>query len=108
MDWTDIGKLFRESRENGGLRLDEAAKKLCLSKKQILALESGASDPFPGVAARLWCCRRYALALGLDWDSLAAPLPDAESTAVVDNARVTGQPAGNDHTAGNGRRYPQT
>ncbi len=91
VDWAEIGKLLRARREDSGLPLDAAANKLCLSKNQIRALESGISYPFPGVAARSWCCRRYALALGVDWDSLAAPLPDAESTAAVENTRALGE-----------------
>ena len=82
INWIGVGLAVRDRRSASGLSPEDAAQKLCLSKKQILALESGSSAPFPGVSVRSWCGRRYAVLLGLDWEHLVQP-PRGEDQAVV-------------------------
>jgi len=81
INWIGVGSAVRDRRSASGLSHEDAAQKLCLSKKQILALESGSSAPFPGALVRSWCGRRYALLLGLDWERLVQ-LPPSEDQAV--------------------------
>ena len=73
IDWVGLGKALREARDLCHRSQESAAVKLCLSGKQIRALESGSGVPFPGDTVRSWCARRYATQLGLDWESFAQP-----------------------------------
>ncbi len=84
INWIGIGSAVRDRRSASGLSPEAAAQKLCLSKKQILALESGSSAPFPGATVRSWCGRRYAVLLGLDWEHLVQPLPSADQAVVTE------------------------
>ena len=74
IDWVGLGKALREARDSCQGSQASAADKLCLSGKQIRALECGSAAPFPGGTVRSWCARRYAILLGLDWDRLAQSL----------------------------------
>lgn len=85
INWIDVGTAVRDRRSARGLSAEEAAYKLCLSKKQILALESGSSAPFPGVSVRSWCGRRYAALLGLDWERLVQAPPGVATATVTEN-----------------------
>ena len=84
INWIGIGSAVRDRRSANGLSAEDAAQKLCLSKKQILALESGSSAPFPGATVRSWCGRRYAVLLGLDWEHLVQPPPSADQAVVTE------------------------
>ena len=74
IDWVGLGKALREARDLCHRSQESAADKLCLSRKQIRALECGSGIPFPGDTVRSWCARRYATQLGLDWERIAQPL----------------------------------
>ncbi len=82
IDWTGVASAVREGRSASGLSPEAAAQKLCLSKKQILALENGSGAPFPGESVRSWCGHRYAALLGLDWDHLVQA-PGGENQAAA-------------------------
>ena len=83
IDWVGLGKVLREARESCHGSHEGAADKLCLSGKQIRALECGSVAPFPGATVRSWCARRYATLLGLDWDQLAQSLRSEEPDAAI-------------------------
>lgn len=93
IDWIGIGSAVRDRRSANGLSPEYAAQKLCLSKKQILALESGSSAPFPGATVRSWCGRRYAVLLGLDWERLVQPPPGADQAVVTETVVTENIPA---------------
>lgn len=94
IDWRVLGQQFRHQREATATSVETAARQLCLAKSQILALEKGLAENFPGTPARLWCARRYATLLGLDLDAIApqaglgASPTEAEinAPAVLDNS----------------------
>lgn len=92
IDWIGVGSAVRDRRSASGLSPEVAAQKLCLSKKQILALESGSSAPFPGVLVRSWCGRRYAVLLGLDWEHLVQPPPGEDPAVVTENILASALP----------------
>jgi hypothetical protein len=87
IDWVALGRTLRELREKAGTPADVAARQLCLGKKQILALENGTSDNFPGVAARHWCAERYAAQFGVSLEQFSGqPMP--EPVSVQEEAEV--------------------
>lgn len=92
IDWTGIGAAVRDRRSASGLTPEQAAQKLCLSKKQILALESGSSAPFPGASVRSWCGRRYAVLLGLDWEHLVQPPPGEDQAVATEDIPASARP----------------
>src|SRR5450759_4795388 len=92
INWIGVGVAVRDQRSASGLSPEDAAQKLCLSKKQILALESGSSAPFPGVSVRSWCGRRYAVLLGLDWERLVQPPPSEDQAVVTENIPASALP----------------
>ena len=83
IDWVGLGQVLCEARDAGGFTHESVAQELCLSKKQIRALECGSFAPFPGDTARSWCARRYATLLGLDWEQLAQSLRSEEPDAAI-------------------------
>jgi cytoskeletal protein RodZ len=89
IDWTGVASAVRDRRSASGLSPEAAAQKLCLSKSQILALESGSGAPFPGESVRSWCARRYAALLGLDWDQLVQAPCREEQTATAASVTAT-------------------
>lgn len=99
-DWQAVGARLRASRESQGLQASVIAGKLCLSQRQVLAIESGETQPFPSDTTRVWCVRRYATLLGLDWvDVVGVPTPVTSSTPetaaeamVDDRADATSRP----------------
>ena len=84
IDWVGLGRELREARDLCHLSQDSAAEKLCLSGKQIRALECGSGVPFPSDTVRSWCVRRYARQLGLDWERFAQPLRSDKLEAPVE------------------------
>lgn len=76
-DWLAVGARLRESREAQALQPAAIAGKLCLSPRQILAIEAGETRPFPSDTTRVWCVRRYAALLGLDWVAVVGAPPEA-------------------------------
>jgi len=91
-DWQAVGARLRASRESQGLHASVIAGKLCLSQRQVLAIESGETQPFPSDTTRVWCVRRYATLLGLDWVAVVgvpaavAPTPGTEREAADDDS----------------------
>jgi len=69
-DWLYVGAQLKVQREALNLAADEIAQKLCLTVKQVKAMENGNTLPFPGATAHLWCIKRYAESVGLDWQML--------------------------------------
>jgi cytoskeletal protein RodZ len=92
INWIGVGSAVRDRRSASGLSHEDAAQKLCLSKKQIIALESGSSAPFPGALVRSWCGRRYAVLLGLDWERLVQPPPGDDQAVVTENSFASARP----------------
>lgn len=107
INWIGIGSAVRDRRSASGLSLEAAAQKLCLSKKQILALESGSSAPFPGVSVRSWCGRRYAVLLGLDWEHLVQPPPGEDQAVVTENILASALPVEPEAAPETGRKRPR-
>ena len=83
IDWVGLGQVLFKAREAGDFTDESMAQELCLSKKQIRALECGSAAPFPDDTVRLWCARRYAIVLGLEWDHLAQSLRSEELDAAI-------------------------
>lgn len=94
-DWQAVGARLRESREAQSLHPSVIAGKLCLSQRQVVAIESGETQPFPSDTTRVWCVRRYATLLGLDWVTVVgvpaavAPAPETERDAAADDSVTT-------------------
>lgn len=71
-DWRYVGAQLKVQREALNKTPDEIAHNLCLTVKQVKAMDAGNTLPFPGAAAHLWCIKRYANAVGIDWQTLLA------------------------------------
>lgn len=69
-DWQRIGEALKQAREANQNDIGSLAQKLCLSTKQVKALELGNGKVFHGDSIRFACARRYAALLGLDWTVL--------------------------------------
>ena len=82
-DWLRIGCQLKAKREQLNKTEADLAYALCLSVKQVKAMEGGKTWPFPGVAPRQWCVQRYARAVGLVWAELYA-YRDAPAQAAND------------------------
>lgn len=70
IDWLQVGARLKAQRESSNLAVADIAHRLCLTVKQVKAMESGNNLPFPGSTAHLWCIKRYAAVVGLDWPRL--------------------------------------
>jgi cytoskeletal protein RodZ len=106
INWIGVGSVVRDRRSASGLSHEDAAQKLCLSKKQILALENGSSAPFPGALVRSWCGRRYAVLLGLDWERLVQPPPGDDQSVVTENILASALPLAPAPVPETGRERP--
>ena len=82
-DWLRIGCQLKAKREQLNKTEVDFAHALCLSVKQVKAMEGGKIWPFPGVAPHQWCVQRYARAVGLVWGELYA-YRDAPAQAAKD------------------------
>ena len=82
-DWLLIGCQLKAKREQLNKTEVDFAHELCLSVKQVKAMEAGKIWPFPGVAPHQWCVQRYARAVGLVWGELYA-YRDAPAQAAND------------------------
>ena len=82
-DWLRIGCQLKAKREQLNKTEVDFAHALCLSVKQVKAMEGGKIWPFPGVAPHQWCVQRYARAVGLVWAELYA-YRDAPAQAAND------------------------
>ena len=82
-DWLRIGCQLKAKREQLNKTEVDFAHALCLSVKQVKAMEGGKIWPFPGVAPHQWCVQRYARAVGLVWGELYA-YRDAPAQAAND------------------------
>ena len=82
-DWLRIGCQLKAKREQLNKTELDLAHELCLSVKQVKAMEAGKTWPFPGVAPHQWCVQRYARAVGLVWGELYA-YRDAPAQAAND------------------------
>jgi cytoskeletal protein RodZ len=107
INWIGVGVAVRDQRSASGLSPEDAAQKLCLSKKQILALESGSSAPFPGASVRSWCGRRYAVLLGLDWERLVQPPPSEVQAVVTENIPAPALPVEPEAAPESRRKLPR-
>ena len=104
IDWVGLGKALREARDLCHRSQESAADKLCLSRKQIRALESGSGIPFPGDTVRSWCARRYATQLGLDWERIAQPLRSDALEDTVESG-ITPETATTEPAPGAGKQF---
>lgn len=66
----DIGKELRVAREALGHHIGVLSSELCISKRQLLALEENRSEDLPGPTYAIGFLRVYADRLGLDADAL--------------------------------------
>jgi len=66
----EIGEKLRETRENIGISIEEAAEDLKLEPSQIESIENGNTETFQDVFNLKYFIRDYAKYLGLDKDSL--------------------------------------
>ena len=82
-DWLRIGCQLKAKREQLNKTEADLAYALCLSVKQVKAMEGGKTWPFPGAAPHQWCVQRYARAVGLVWGELYA-YRDAPAQAAND------------------------
>ena len=82
-DWLYVGAQLKVQREALNLAADEIAQKLCLTVKQVKAMEGGNTLPFPGSAAHLWCIKRYANSVGIDWQTLLVNPAQKETTTSI-------------------------
>ncbi len=105
INWIGVGSAVRDRRSASGLSPEDAAHKLCLSKKQILALESGSSAPFPGASVRSWCGRRYAVLLGLDWERLVQAPPSEDQAVVAESIPASALPVEAEAVPATGRGW---
>ncbi len=82
-----LGSAFREARESLGMDIEEAARKLCLSTRQLLALEADDVLALPSPAFTRGFIRNYAKLLNLEVDPLLAVyrdmLPDRGGDAAI-------------------------
>lgn len=85
VDWLSVAAQLKGQREALNLGADEIAQRLCLSVKQVKAMDSGNTLLFPGSAAHLWCIKRYAEQVGLDWRVLLADAVDKGKTSAKPN-----------------------
>lgn len=79
------GQLLAVARESAGLTVEEAATRLRLSVRQVLALEADETSALPGDTFVRGFIRNYAKLLGLD----AAPLLAAYRVSVPDTGALT-------------------
>ena len=92
LDLATLGEAYRDRRAELQWSQEECATRLCLSKKQVIALEHGSSTVFLSYTVRYWCMRRYATLLELDWDdlqkthALGTPVADASTCAPATQA----------------------
>ncbi len=96
-DWLRIGCQLKAKREQLNKTEVDFAHALCLSVKQVKAMEGGKIWPFPGVAPHQWCVQRYARAVGLVWGELYAyrdaPAQAAKDYDPADETTVVSPPA---------------
>ena len=89
LDLATLGEAYRDRRAELQWSQEECATRLCLSKKQVIALELGSSAVFLSYTVRYWCMHRYATLLELDWEylqkthALGTPVPDASTCALA-------------------------
>jgi len=83
-DWLLIGCQLKAKREQMNKAEADVADELCLSVKQIKAMDCGKIWPFPSGACHQWCVQRYATAVGLVWDELYA-CPDEPVHSAIDD-----------------------
>ena len=94
INWPGVGKVLLDGRTGRSLSQDSVAKNLCLSVKQVRALECGSGVSFPGPSARSWCARRFARLLELDWDKILISQRNEEPREVEPrDATVVAPPA---------------
>ena len=92
LDLATLGEAYRDRRDELQWSQEECATRLCLSKKQVIALELGSSTVFLSYTVRYWCMHRYATLLELDWEylqkthALATPVADAATCALATQA----------------------
>jgi len=82
-----LGGVLRAAREELGIGIEEAARKLCLSQRQLTALEADDIRALPSPAFTRGFIRNYARLLNLDADPLLAVyrdmLPQSEEGAAI-------------------------
>ena len=92
LDLTTLGEAYRDRRAHLQWSQEACATRLCLSKKQVIALELGSSTVFLSYTVRYWCMHRYATLLELDWEclqkthALGTPVADAATCALATQA----------------------
>ena len=92
IDVTATGKALAAARAERGLRVEDVAQRLCLSKAQVVAMEAGSAVPFPGKALMHYCVRRYAAMLNLN-PELSAPVPAEQHSSIEHEAEAPQVPA---------------
>ena len=89
---TTLGEAYRDRRAHLQWSQEACATRLCLSKKQVIALELGSSAVFLSYTVRYWCMHRYATLLELDWEclqkihALGSPVADTSTCALATQA----------------------
>lgn len=82
-----LGERLRTAREQLGLDIDDVSRQLCLSPRQVTALESNAFDVLPSPTFARGFIRNYAKLLQLDAESLLAlyrvNAPDTSANASI-------------------------
>lgn len=82
-----LGGVLHAARETMGIGIEEAARKLCLSQRQLTALEADDIRALPSPAFTRGFIRNYARLLNLDADPLLAVyrdmLPQSEEGAAI-------------------------
>ena len=92
LDLTTLGEAYRDRRAHLQWSQEACATRLCLSKKQVIALELGSSAVFLSYTVRYWCMHRYATLLELDWEclqkihALGSPVADTSTCALATQA----------------------
>jgi cytoskeleton protein RodZ len=82
-----LGEQLRNARERLGLEVDEVARQLCLSARQVTALEADAFADLPSPTFTRGFIRNYAKLLQIDAEQLLAmyrsKVPDGPSQAAI-------------------------
>ncbi|GBG12887.1 cytoskeleton protein RodZ [Novimethylophilus kurashikiensis] len=82
-----LGELLRTTREQLGLEVDDVARQLCLSPRQVVALEADAYSDLPSATFTRGFIRNYAKLLQIEAEPLLAmyrsKVPDAPSLSAI-------------------------
>lgn len=94
MNFEEAGAALRAEREKRNLSIEDVARQLKISPRQLRALESGDLDSLPHLAYARGFIRSYASWLGLNLDNLHAlekPAEDDDAPIVMNDAARSGR-----------------